>query len=274
MTLAISSAIYLATTYLTFQPPKIFDENAVNILCGRFSIQDLANIASGILNKTLRFLQQVETNNLFSIFLLKNSHFLLPLIMWKYPESASPVLKNCQFLWWFIYIYIDYWEMTRDYYWLIVSPSLSPTSEDDGEMGGGPNHSQTRPDQLHNSQFLLWPLTTNTERRRRRTIVFARSPQPTSINTEVGGDIRSWCSKNSDIRTRRCARNHKETCQLTIPIFLFTNYTAGNFLKVLKYNSFQVVPGEGLRGWHNVQTLTKYKFFRNFSLENFNLFTF
>ena len=173
-----------------------------------------------------------------------------------------------------IYIYL-YWLLRDDERLLLIDcfSSLSPTSEDDGEMGGGPNQSQTRPDQLHNSQFLLWPLTTNTERRR-RTIVFARSPQPTSINTEVGGDIRSWCSKNSDIRTRRCARNHKETCQLTIPIFLFTNYTAGNFLKVLKYNSFQVVPGEGLRGWHNVQTFTKYKFFRNFSLENFNLFTF
>ena len=29
----------------------------------------------------------------------------LSLIKWKYPESASPVLKICQFLWWFIYLY-------------------------------------------------------------------------------------------------------------------------------------------------------------------------
>ena len=61
----------------------------------------------------------------------------------------------------YLFIYL-YWEMTRNYYWLIVSPSLSPTSEDDGEMGGGPNHSQTRPDQLHNS---VPPLTSDHQHR-------------------------------------------------------------------------------------------------------------
>lgn len=173
------------------------------MLCGRFSLQDLANIASEILNKTLRFLYQ-RVGTICSQYF--HSRISSDINYGKYPvcKLTFEKLLISDF-----YFYVErWWETTIDWLFLLARHGVTNLRRSQ-MMGGGPD--QTRPDQLHHSQFLLWPLATNTVSRN-RTKVFARSPQP-STNTEVGEDVRSWCSKNWDIRTRRrCAKNHKETC--------------------------------------------------------------
>ena len=128
------------------------------MLCGRFSLQDLANIASEILNKTLRFLYQ-RVGTICSQYF--HSRISSDINYGKYPVCKLTFEK---LLIYDFYFYVERWlEMMRDYYWLIVSPRHGVTNLRRSQMMVRWAEVQTRPDQTSSTTLSsssdLWPPT-------------------------------------------------------------------------------------------------------------------
>ena len=187
-------------------------------------------------------------------------------------EPGNPHFRNYEFLWWFLNIsIIERWRETV----LLIDCFSEPVTNlrrwwwDGRRSKPFPDH--TRPATQLSSSSDLWPPTQRTGGSEQQFLREADNQPawtPRSAGKQEVGAVRTQISEQGGAP--------KPVKKLVSPqsLFLFINNTAGNFLKLLKYNSFQVVPGERLGGWHNLETLTKYKFFQNFSSENFNLFIF
>ena len=146
------------------------------MLCGRFSLQDLANIASEIPNKTLRFLYQ-RVGTICSQYF--HSRISSDINYGKYPvcKLTFEKLLISDF-----YFYVErWWETTID--WLFLLVTVSPTSEDLRWWWDG---RRSRPDQTRPAPPLSVPPLTSGHQHSQQEQNKGFCEEPTAIHQHWG----------------------------------------------------------------------------------------